>query len=60
MTEFMDNETLIYKLLARALRDIRIASKDSNSQFTFEIADIFHNIPFQIERVKIAKKIINK
>lgn len=56
----MDNETLIYKLLARALRDIRIASKDSNSQFTFEIADIFHNIPFQIERVKIAKKIINK
>jgi hypothetical protein len=52
----MNNETLIYKLLARALLDMRIASKDGNSQFTFEIADIFHNIPLQIERVKNNKE----
>jgi hypothetical protein len=49
----MNKETLLLKLLAYALLEIRIASYKGNSRLAFEIADVFHNVPYQIERTKI-------
>ena len=48
----MNSKTLVLKLLARALLEIRIASHEGNSRMAFEIADIFHNVPYQIERIQ--------
>ena len=52
LKESMNSETLVFKLLARALLDIRIASLEGNSKMAFEIADVFHNVPYQIERIQ--------
>ncbi|MCX7257016.1 MAG: hypothetical protein NTZ64_09830 [Polaromonas sp.] len=49
----MNKETLVLKLVAYALLEIRIASHEGNSRLAFEIADVFHNVPYQIERIKI-------
>lgn len=48
----MNNEALVLKLLAHALLEIRIASHEVNSRMAFEIADVFHNVPYQIERIQ--------
>jgi hypothetical protein len=48
----MDNEQLVYKLLARALLDIRIASDEDNSRVSFELSDLFHNVPYQLARIR--------
>jgi hypothetical protein len=49
----MDDRTLIYKLLYQAFVDIRAAAYESKSnKAIFKIADIFHNIPLQLERVE--------
>jgi hypothetical protein len=50
----MDSETLIYKLLARALLDIRIACVESDSSAAFQLADLFHNVPYQLARIRSA------
>lgn len=48
----MKNENLVLKLLARALLDIRIASHEGNMKKAFELADVFHNVPYQIEQIQ--------
>jgi hypothetical protein len=48
----VENELLVYKILARGLLDIRIASHEGNSRVAFEIADLLHNVPRQLERVR--------
>lgn len=48
----MNDETLVFKLLARALLDLRIAGLEGNSKATFHIADLFHNVPHQIARIQ--------
>lgn len=49
----MDDKTLIYKLIHQAFLDIRTAAYEEKShRAIFKIADIFHNIPLQVERVE--------
>lgn len=48
----MNNEVLVLRLLARAFLDIRIAANDGNSKAAFALADLFHNVPYQLERVR--------
>jgi len=48
----MDSEALVYQLLARALLDIRIASTEGNAKATYDLADLFHNVPYQISRIR--------
>jgi hypothetical protein len=49
----MDDRTVIHNLLYRAFLDIRIAAYEKKShEGIFKIADIFHNIPLQLERVQ--------
>jgi hypothetical protein len=48
----MNSQTLVNRLLARAFLDIRIAAHEGNSKAAFEIADLFHNVPFQVERIR--------
>ena len=48
----MDDEILIYRLLARALLDIRIAAVEGRNEATFEISNVFHNVPFQLARIR--------
>jgi hypothetical protein len=49
----MSDETLLYRLLARAFLDIRIASLEGRNGTVFELADLFHNVPFQIARIRL-------
>lgn len=46
----MNNLTLVYKILARGLLDIRIAAHEQNSKASFDLADLLHNIPLRLER----------
>ena len=48
----MTDETLIFKLLAHALLDIRIAGFEGNSKAAFHMADLFHSVPYQIARIQ--------
>jgi hypothetical protein len=47
----MTAEILVYRLLARALLDIRIASLGNESKVVFALSDAFHNIPYQLETI---------
>lgn len=48
----MDDRLIIHNLLYRAFLDIRIAAHEKKShEGIFKIADIFHNIPLQLEQV---------
>jgi hypothetical protein len=46
----MNNLSLIHKILARALLDIRIAAHEQNSKIAFDLSDLVHNVPLQLER----------
>lgn len=48
----MNDEILIHRLLARALLDIRIAALEGRNDATFEISNVFHNVPFQLVRIR--------
>ncbi len=48
----MTAETLVYRLLARALLDIRIASLENTPRVVFALADAFHNIPYRLETIR--------
>jgi hypothetical protein len=44
----MSKQELFYRLLARALLDIRIAAHESNHARAFHLADLFHNTPLRL------------
>lgn len=48
----MIDEIKLYRVLARGLLDIRIMSHMGDSAGAFHIADLLHNIPLQMERVR--------
>ena len=50
--DFVNSEFLVYRLLARALLDIRIAALDGNTKAALDLADLFHNVPYQIGRIR--------
>ncbi len=49
----MDDRTLVYDLMYQAFVDIRYAAYEEKShQAIFKVADLFHNVPLQIERIE--------
>jgi hypothetical protein len=50
----IDTEALVFRLLARGLLDIRVASYEKQHEVAFALADLFHNIPYQMERARTA------
>ena len=44
----MTSKELVYRLLARALLDIRIAAHEEEHRRAFHIADLFHNVPLRL------------
>jgi hypothetical protein len=42
---------VLYRLLASALLDLRIYGHASGDQRVFLLADLFHNVPLQLEQV---------
>ena len=49
----IDDKSLILKLMHLAFLDIRtVAYENKSHKAIFKIADIFHNIPLQLERVE--------
>ena len=46
----MDSKTLIFRLLHRALLDLRIEGTEIKNGRVFGISDLFHVVPLQIER----------
>ena len=51
----MDKELLVHEILARAFLDIRVASHDDHPRVCFEISDLFHNVPYQLARLRKEK-----
>ena len=48
----MDSKTLICRLLYRAFLDLRIEATEIKNSRMFNIADLFHAVPLQIERAE--------
>jgi hypothetical protein len=48
----MSNRHLVHQLLARALLEMRVAAYEDQSKQLFNMADLFHNIPYQLERAQ--------
>lgn len=48
----MDSQSMVYRLLARGLLEIRVASIQGDSKVAFHLADLLHNVPLQMERVR--------
>lgn len=48
----MENEILIYRVLAKGLLDIRVASHENNSKVVFHLADFLHNVPLHMDRAR--------
>ena len=47
----MTDREIVFRLLARALLDIRIASHDGKSNVAFHLADLFHTVPYQLSKI---------
>ena len=47
----MDVRELIYRLLHLALLEIRIDASEGGGKKSFHLADLFHNVPLQLQRV---------
>ena len=47
----MDAEAMIHRLLHLAMLEIRIASHEAGDKKVFKLADLFHNVPLQLQRV---------
>lgn len=52
----MTDKEYILKLLYAALLDIRVASYSKDSRTCFVLADIFHNIPLQVNQADRGEK----
>lgn len=52
----MADKEYILKLLYRAFLDIRIASYSKDSHTSFVLADIFHNVPLQMNQAEKGEK----
>jgi hypothetical protein len=50
----MTHKTLIYKLMYYAFLDIRSSTRsdDVNLVVAYRLADVFHNVPLQLNRVE--------
>lgn len=48
----MTDEEKIYKILARGLLDIRVSSYERGASEVFNLADLIHNVPYQLERAR--------
>ncbi len=46
----MDAERTVYRLLCRALLDMRIHAYESKDNLVFHLCDLMHNLPARIER----------
>jgi hypothetical protein len=44
----MDHREIFYRLLARALLDIRIAAHEGRVKSAFRLADLVHNVPYML------------
>lgn len=47
----INHKHLLQMLLARALLDIRIAASEENYKVCYTLSDLFHNVPYQMNRV---------
>ncbi len=52
----MTEKERILKLLYAALLDIRVAAYSQDSRTCFVLADIFHNVPLQLNRADKGEK----
>lgn len=52
----MTEKEFILKLMYAAFLDIRVASYSGDSHTCFVLADIFHNVPLQINRADKGEK----
>ncbi|WP_243369291.1 hypothetical protein [Microvirga solisilvae] len=48
----MSDRHLVYKLLARALLDMRVAAYQEKNKGIFDLADLFHNIPYHLDKAQ--------
>jgi hypothetical protein len=52
----MDDRMLVYDLMYQAFIDIRYAAHEGKSlKAIFKVANLFHNVPSQIERIEREK-----
>jgi hypothetical protein len=52
----MTEKEYILKLMYRAFLDIRVASYQQNSKTSFVLADVFHNVPLQMNKAEKGEK----
>jgi hypothetical protein len=53
---FMTEKEYILKLMYRAFLDIRVASYAQDSKTCFVLADVFHNVPLQMNKAEKGEK----
>ena len=47
----MDSKEIIYRLLYLAMLELRVEEHTIQNNKMFHLADLFHNVPLQLERV---------
>jgi hypothetical protein len=52
----MDPRALLYRLLQDALIEMRYEAYERHSESVFRLADLFHNLPTQLERMERGEK----
>lgn len=52
MSKNEEMERLVLELLARALLDIRIFSSEENNRACNGLADLFHNVPLHLRKIR--------
>jgi hypothetical protein len=48
----MDTRALLYRLLYDGLIEIRYYARERRTKEVFRLADLFHNLPLQLERME--------